>query len=114
MKHWWLGLIVAAAAVLHLLVPWTPLAELNRTAPDSAWLLLTEIRLPRTLLALGYGAVLGMAVHDLRELPGADVDAVIVATFDKPKVHVPRLLALGMPAAKLITLRPYGSSNGAR
>jgi iron complex transport system permease protein len=68
MKHWWLGLIVAAAAVLHLLVPWTPLAELNRTAPDSAWLLLTEIRLPRTLLALGYGAVLGMAGASLQAL----------------------------------------------
>lgn len=68
MKHWWLGLIVAAAAVAHLLVPWAPVAELNRTAPDTAWLLLTEIRLPRTLLALGYGAVLGMAGASLQAL----------------------------------------------
>ena len=68
MKHWWLVLLVAAAAVLHLLVPWTPLVELSGTAPDTAQLLLTEIRLPRTLLALGYGAVLGMAGASLQAL----------------------------------------------
>src|SRR4051794_35865281 len=33
-----------------------------------AWLLLTEIRLPRTLLALGYGAVLGMTGAALQAL----------------------------------------------
>lgn len=47
-------------AVLHLLVPLQPLLELNRSDPSLASLLLTEIRLPRTLLAAGYGAVLGM------------------------------------------------------
>ena len=85
-------------------------------AAELAWLTLKERGLePIAVFSEAPGGTfLGMAVHDLRELPGADVDAVIVATFDKPKVHVPRLLALGMPAAKLITLRPYGSSNGAR
>lgn len=68
MKHWWLGLILAATVLGHLLVPWAALAELSRTAPDTAWLLLTEIRLPRTLLALGYGAVLGMAGTSLQAL----------------------------------------------
>jgi iron complex transport system permease protein len=47
-------------AVLHLLVPLQPLLELRRSDPSLASLLLTEIRLPRTLLAAGYGAVLGM------------------------------------------------------
>jgi len=46
--------------VLHLLVPFEPLLDLRRTDPGLATLLLTEIRLPRTLLAAGYGAVLGM------------------------------------------------------
>jgi iron complex transport system permease protein len=45
---------------LHLVVPLGPLFELRRTDPGLASLLLTEIRLPRTLLAAGYGAVLGM------------------------------------------------------
>jgi iron complex transport system permease protein len=47
-------------AVLRLVVPLVPLLELRRTDPSLASLLLTEIRLPRTLLAAGYGAVLGM------------------------------------------------------
>ncbi len=46
--------------VLHLTVPLEPLLELRRTDPGLASLLVTEIRLPRTLLAAGYGAVLGM------------------------------------------------------
>ena len=45
---------------LHLFTPLEPLLELRRTDPDLATLLLTELRLPRTLLAAGYGAVLGM------------------------------------------------------
>lgn len=45
---------------LHLVVPLGPLLELRRTDPGLATLLLTELRLPRTLLAAGYGAVLGM------------------------------------------------------
>ena len=40
--------------------PLGPLLELRRTDPSLATLLLTEIRLPRSLLAAGYGAVLGM------------------------------------------------------
>ena len=53
------GLLLLAA--LHLLSPLPPLLELRRADPGLASLLLTEIRLPRTLLAAGYGAVLGMA-----------------------------------------------------
>jgi iron complex transport system permease protein len=41
---------------------------LQRTDPDTAWLLISEIRLPRTLLALGYGAVLGMTGAALQAL----------------------------------------------
>ncbi|HEU4704978.1 MAG TPA: iron ABC transporter permease [Sphingomicrobium sp.] len=52
------GLLLLAA--LHLLSPLPPLLELRRADPGLASLLLTEIRLPRALLAAGYGAVLGM------------------------------------------------------
>jgi iron complex transport system permease protein len=45
---------------LHLLLPLAPLIELRRADPELATLLLAEIRLPPTLLAAGYGAVLGM------------------------------------------------------
>ncbi|MEO8176004.1 MAG: iron ABC transporter permease [Sphingomicrobium sp.] len=68
--------LLSAALVLlmavHLVVPLAPLLELRRTDPGLATLLLTEIRLPRTLLAAGYGAVLGMT------------GAALQATFANP------------------------------
>jgi iron complex transport system permease protein len=48
--------IVAAA---HLLLPLSPLSEAQAIDPALAELILVELRLPRTLLVLGYGAVLG-------------------------------------------------------
>jgi DNA-binding MarR family transcriptional regulator len=59
------------------------------------------------------GDFLGMPVRDVRELRAADVDRIILATFDKPKVHVPGLVALGIPAEKLLTFIPAGKANGA-
>jgi iron complex transport system permease protein len=50
-------LIVGAAA--HLLLPLRPLLEAQSIDPGLAYLILVELRLPRTLLVLGYGAVLG-------------------------------------------------------
>ena len=59
------------------------------------------------------GTFLGLTVRDYRVLGQLAVDVVIVATFDKPKLHVPTLLALGLPEEKLLTLpatkRPHGS-----
>jgi iron complex transport system permease protein len=70
MARWLLPLIllVSAAALAHLLTPFAPLLELRRSDPGTAWLLLIEIRLPRALLALGYGAVLGMTGAALQAL----------------------------------------------
>lgn len=51
------GLLLAAAA--HLLLPLTPLREAQALDPGMADLILVQLRLPRTLLVLGYGAVLG-------------------------------------------------------
>lgn len=59
------------------------------------------------------GSFLGLPVRDFRELAGEEeLDAVIVATFDKPKLHVPALIALGLPAGKLLTLYPPKNANG--
>jgi iron complex transport system permease protein len=46
--------------------------ELRRADPGLAWLLVEQLRLPRTLLAAGYGAVLGMT------------GAALQATFANP------------------------------
>ena len=58
-------LLLGASA---LLLPWPPLAELSRTDPDLARLVLIELRLPRLLLALGYGATLGLTGAALQAL----------------------------------------------
>ena len=60
--------VVAVLAALHLLTPLASLTELRARDPQLAALLLTEIRLPRTLLVIGYGAVLGMTGAALQAL----------------------------------------------
>ena len=52
-------LMLASAA--HLLLPLTPLQEAQAIDPRLADLILRELRLPRTLLVLVYGAVLGIS-----------------------------------------------------
>lgn len=52
-------LLIGAAA--HLLLPMEPLREAQALDPALADLILIELRLPRTLLVLGYGAVLGVS-----------------------------------------------------
>ena len=63
---------VLIAGILSLLTPLEGLIELRRTDPDLAWMLIEELRLPRTMLALGYGAVLGLT------------GAALQATFANP------------------------------
>ena len=63
-----LGLLTMA--VVHLLTPVAPLRALEHSSPATASVLLGEIRLPRTLLALGYGFVLGMTGAALQALFG--------------------------------------------
>jgi DNA-binding MarR family transcriptional regulator len=60
------------------------------------------------------GLFLGMTVRDIRELAGEEVDRIIVATFDRPKVHVPVLTAAGVPPDRLVFLHPVRRPNGAR
>ena len=53
--------LLLGAAVAHLLLPLEPLREAQAIDPSLADLIVTELRLPRTLLVLGYGAVLGIS-----------------------------------------------------
>jgi len=52
-------LLIGAAA--HLLLPLEPLREARSLDPGLAELILVQLRLPRTLLVIGYGAVLGIS-----------------------------------------------------
>ena len=74
MRLAWLLLILGliAAAALSLITPLGSLIELGQSDPALAWLVIEELRLPRTVLALGYGAVLGMT------------GAALQATFANP------------------------------
>lgn len=70
MSRGWPALLslIALLAAAHLLIPASTLLEVQRLEPDLACMLITEIRLPRTLLALGYGAVLGITGASLQAL----------------------------------------------
>ena len=61
-------LTLAAIAALHLLSPWGSLEAARAIDPALATTLLVELRLPRTLLALGYGATLGITGAALQAL----------------------------------------------
>lgn len=71
-------LLLLCVATLHLVTPLGPMQELHRLDPGLAQLLLVEIRLPRTLLAAGYGAVLGMS--------GAALQALFANPLSSPDV----------------------------
>ncbi|MEO7240453.1 MAG: iron ABC transporter permease [Sphingomicrobium sp.] len=73
-----LGALLLLVAAVHLLTPLPPLFALRRTDPGLASLLLVEIRLPRLLLAAGYGAVLGMS--------GAALQAVFANPLASPDI----------------------------
>ncbi len=61
-------LVMVGLAGAALLLPWEPLRALIETDAGLAQLVLLELRLPRVLLALGYGAVLGLTGAALQAL----------------------------------------------
>ena len=61
-------LLLVAVALFHLISPFPPLFEAWRIDPALGQMLLVELRLPRTLLALGYGATLGISGAALQAL----------------------------------------------
>jgi iron complex transport system permease protein len=61
-------ILVLLVAALHLLSPFPSLADTWRIDPALAQAVVVELRLPRTLLALGYGATLGITGAALQAL----------------------------------------------
>ncbi len=73
----WLLLLAAAVTTVSLVVPWGDLAALWQEDRALTWAILVELRLPRTLLALIYGAALaasGAAIQALFANPLASPD----------------------------------------
>lgn len=60
--------LILLLSVAHLLTPAGTLIELQQVDPGLAAMLVSELRLPRTLLAAGYGAVLGITGAALQAL----------------------------------------------
>ena len=73
-----LVLLLIAAAVAHLLLPFGPLQEAQAMDPALADLIVTQLRAPRTLLVLGYGAVLGIS--------GAALQAIFANPLASPDI----------------------------
>ena len=71
-------LLLVVVAGLHLLSPWGSLSAARAVDPGLATILLVELRLPRTLLALGYGATLGIT--------GASVQALVANPLASPDI----------------------------
>jgi iron complex transport system permease protein len=72
-------LLIAALLLIGLLsltLPWRPIADLFAQDRQLGWAVLIELRLPRTLLALTYGAMLGAA--------GAAVQALFANPLASP------------------------------
>jgi DNA-binding MarR family transcriptional regulator len=86
-------------------------------AAELAYLTLREFGLePVGVFApTGGGEFLGYPVQPAHALRGEAVDAVIVATFERPEAQVAALVRHGVPAAKCVTLRrPSTAANGSR
>ena len=107
---------VAAAFAASLLVPWPPIAALLEQDRGLGLALLGELRLPRALLALAYGAMLGGAGAAIQALfanplaspdltgttSGAALGAVVTAYLFG--FSAPLALALGAVAGALAAL----------
>lgn len=70
--------LLILGATAHMLLPWVPLREAQSIEPGLADLILVELRLPRTLLVLGYGAVLGVS--------GAALQAIFANPLASPDI----------------------------
>lgn len=73
-----LALLLVLGTAAHLLLPLDSLLEARSIDPGLGRLILFELRLPRTLLVLGYGAVLGIT--------GAALQAVFANPLASPDI----------------------------
>ena len=73
-----IGFALTTLAAAALLLPWAPLAALWQADPALARSVLLELRLSRLLLALGYGATLGLS--------GAALQAIFANPLASPDI----------------------------
>ena len=85
-------------------------------AAELAYLALKEFELEPIGIyaAQGGGHFLGLPVQAVAELADESLDAVVIATFERPEPHLAELVGLGVPRAKILTLRAPAPSAGAR
>jgi DNA-binding MarR family transcriptional regulator len=76
-------------------------------AAELAYLTLRELGIEPVgvFAADGAGDFLGFPVQPLMALRAAAFDHIIVATFDRPEPEIERLISLGVPVDRLLTLR---------
>jgi DNA-binding MarR family transcriptional regulator len=84
-------------------------------AAELAYLTLKEAGIePVGVYADGGGRFLGFPVQPVSELVLAEVDGIVVATFDRPEGPLQKLRRLGVPGDKCLTLRRVlGPADGA-
>lgn len=84
-------------------------------AAELAYLSLRELGLePLGVFAREAGGeFLGLPVRPFADLPREDIDAVIVATFERPEPALAELAAVGMARDRIVTLREAGVRAGA-
>jgi DNA-binding MarR family transcriptional regulator len=85
-------------------------------AAELAYLTLKEFQLEPVGIyaAQGDGHFLGLPVQPVAELADQALDAVVIATFERPESHLAELIGLGVPRAKILTLRALAPSAEAR
>lgn len=76
-------------------------------AAELAYLTLRELGLePIGVFGRPHGGqFLGFTVRPLADLAVADLDVVVLATFDPPAPHLAELTGLGVPGDRIVTLR---------
>jgi DNA-binding MarR family transcriptional regulator len=85
-------------------------------AAELAYLTLREFGIePMAVFTETAGATfLGEPTNPVTALPGAVFDAVVVATFERPEPYLAELVRIGVPRAKIITLRGLDVAGAAR
>lgn len=87
-------------------------------AAELAYLTLKEFGLEPVAIFAGEGGgqFLGLTIQPVADLPSADVDGIVIATFEKPDRLLAELGRMGVPDQKFLTLRrpatPPGNGNG--
>ncbi len=85
-------------------------------AAELAYLTLKEFALEPVGIygARGGGYFLGLPVKAVAALTDESLDAVVIATFERPEPHLAELIGLGVPRVKILTLRAPALSADAR